>query len=48
LLFVAAVFEPVALAIHLKNVDVVGQAIQQRACQPLGTKDLGPFIEGQI
>ena len=27
----ATVFEPVTFAIHLKNVDVVGQAIQQRA-----------------
>ena len=26
----AAVFEPVALAIHLENVDMMGQTIQQR------------------
>ena len=26
----AAVFEPVAFAIHLENVDVMGQTIQQR------------------
>ena len=41
-------FEPVAFAVHLENVDVMGQAIQQRACQPLGAKDFGPLIEGQV
>ena len=41
-------FEPVAFAVHLENVDVMGQAIQQCACQPLGAKDLGPLLEGQV
>ncbi|SEL30603.1 hypothetical protein SAMN04488032_1171 [Pacificibacter marinus] len=48
MLFVTAVFEPVAFAVHLENVDVMGQAIQQRACQPLRAEDLGPFIKGQV
>ena len=41
-----AVFEPVTLTIHLKDVDVMGQAVQQSACEPFGTKDFGPFIKG--
>ena len=31
-----ALCEPVALAVHFENVDVVGQAIQQGAGEPLG------------
>ena len=41
-----AVFEPVTLTIHLKDVDVMGQAVQQSSCEPFGTKDFGPFIKG--
>ena len=26
----------------------MGQTIQQCACEPFGTKDLRPFIEGQV
>ena len=43
-----AVFEPVAFAVHLKDMEVVGQSIQQCAYQPFGTKDFSPFIEGQV
>jgi len=35
LLFVTAVFEPVTLAVHFKDVDVMGQSIQQSASEPL-------------
>ena len=42
------VFEPVAFAVHLKDMEVVGQSIQQCAYQPFGTKDFSPFIEGQV
>lgn len=31
LLIVAAVLEPIAFAVHFQNVDVMGQAIEQRA-----------------
>lgn len=41
-------FEAVTFAVHLENVDVMCQAIQQNACEPFGTKDLCPFIEGQV
>ena len=27
---------------------MVGQPVEQRARQPLGTEDLGPLVEGQI
>ena len=43
-----AVFEAIALAVQLQDVDVVGQSIEQRAGQPFGPEDLGPFVEGQI
>ena len=43
-----AVFEAIALAVQLQDVDVVVQSIEQRAGQPFGPEDLGPFVEGQI
>ena len=43
-----AVFEAIALAVELQDVDVVGQSVEQRARQPFGAEDLGPFVEGQI
>jgi hypothetical protein len=43
-----AVFEPVTVAIHLEDVDVVGEAIEQRAGQALGREHTSPLIEGQI
>ena len=44
----AALVEPVALAIHLEDVDVVGEAIEERAGEALGAEHLGPFVERQI
>ena len=44
----AALVEPVALAIHLEDVDVVGEAVEERAGEALGAEHLGPFVEGQI
>ena len=31
--------EPVAVAVHFEDVDVVGQPVEQRAGQPLGADD---------
>jgi hypothetical protein len=31
-------FEPVTLAVHLEDMDVMGQTIQQFACEPFGSK----------
>ena len=44
----AALVEPVAVTVHLEDVDVVGEAIEERACEALGAEHLGPFVEGQI
>ena len=40
--------EAIALAVHFQDVDVVGQAIEQRAGEPLIAEDAGPFVEWQI
>jgi len=44
--FAFALFQAVALAVHLQNMHVVGEPIQQRAGQPLRAQHLGPFLEG--
>ena len=45
---ILALIETVALAVHFQDMDMVGQAIQQRSGQAFGTEHLGPFVEGQI
>ena len=40
--------ETIAVAVHLENVDVVGEPIEQRTGQPLGAEHAGPFVERQI
>ena len=44
----SATLEPVALAVHLQDVDVVGEAVQQSAGEALRTEDRGPLIEGEV
>jgi len=44
----AALFEAVAVGVHLQDVDVVGDAVEQGAGEPLGAEDLGPFVERQV
>src|SRR5579859_2374477 len=43
-----ALLEPVAVAVHLEDMDFVGQPIEQCAGQTLGAEDFGPFVERQI
>src|SRR5262245_66464793 len=43
-----ALFEAVTVAVHLEDVDVVGQAIEQRAGQSLGSEHASPLVERQI
>src|SRR3954447_529645 len=43
-----ALLEPITLAIHLQDVDVMREPVEQRAGEPLGGKDAGPFVKGQI
>src|SRR5262245_62470764 len=40
--------EPVALAIHLENRAVVGQAVEQCSSHPLALEDLAPLAERQV
>ena len=43
-----ALLEPVAVAIHFEDVDGMGEAIEQRAGEPLGREHAGPLIERQV
>ena len=40
--------EPEAIAVHLKDVDVMSEAVEQCAGQPLRAKHGCPFVERQI
>src|ERR1700733_8495460 len=40
--------ESVALAIHLENVAVVAEAVEQRRRHPLSLEDLAPLAERQV
>ena len=46
--FLLAVLQPVTFAVHLQDMDMVGQAIQQCAGQPLRSQHFGLFGERQI
>ena len=43
-----ALIEAAALAVHLENVDVVGEAVEQRPGEALGAEHLGPLVERQV
>ncbi len=43
-----ALFEPVAVAVHLQDVDVVSEPVQQRAGQPFRAENFGPLLKRQI
>ena len=43
-----ALIETIALAVHFQDMDMVGQAIQQRPGQAFGAEHLRPLVEGQI
>ena len=43
-----ALFEPVAVAVHLEDMDMVGQPVEESAGQALGGEHAGPLVEGQI
>ena len=42
------VLEAVAFPVHLEDVDVMGEPVQQGACQPFGSERFGPFVERQV
>jgi hypothetical protein len=43
-----ALFESAAVCVHLEDLDMVGNAVEQGDGQPFGAEDLGPFVEGQV
>ena len=45
---VPAVAEAIAVSVHLQDVDVVGETVQQRAGEALRAEDFGPLVEWQI
>ena len=45
---VPALLEAIALSIHLKDVDTVSAPVEKCSRQPLGAKDLGPLVKGQV
>jgi hypothetical protein len=40
--------EPVALAVQLQNMDMMREAIEQRASETLAAEYAGPFLKGKI
>jgi hypothetical protein len=42
----SAGLQAIALAVHLQNVNVVRQSVEQRAGQPFRAEDAGPFSPG--
>jgi hypothetical protein len=45
---VLALLEAVALAVHLQDVHVVGEAVQQCAGQPFRPQHFGQLLKGQV
>src|SRR5260370_16619014 len=43
-----ALLEPIAVAVHFEDVDVVREPVEQRAGEPLGGEHAGPLIERQV
>src|SRR3954462_10413037 len=42
-----ALLEPIAVAVHLQDVDVVREPVEQRAGEPLGGEYPGPIVNGE-
>ena len=43
-----AALEPVAVAVHFQDVDVVGEPVQQGSGEAFRAEDLGPLVEGKV
>src|SRR5512143_2081210 len=41
-------FESIALAVHLKDVDMVSETVEKSAGQTFGAEHCGPFVEEQV
>ena len=46
--FAATLLESVAVAVHLQDMHVVSEPVQQRAGEAFGAEDLSPLVEGEI
>ena len=40
--------ESVAVPVHLQDVDMVGEAVEESSGQPFRAEHLGPLDEGQV
>ena len=40
--------ETIAVAVHFQDMDVMGEPVEQRAGEPLGTEHAGPFVEREV
>jgi hypothetical protein len=45
---VLALPETIAVTVHLEDVDVMGEAVEERTGQALGAEHAGPLVEKQI
>ena len=43
-----AVLEPIALPVHLQDVDMVSEAVEECSGKPFRAKYLGPLVERQV
>lgn len=43
-----ALGQAIAVTVHLEDVDVMGEPVEERAGQVLGAEGFRPFVEGQV
>ena len=43
-----ALLEAEAIPVHLQDMDMVGEAVEEGSGDPLRAKDLGPLVEWQV
>ncbi len=43
-----ALVQPVTFAVHFQDMDVVRQAVEERAGEAFGAEDFGPLVERQV
>ena len=43
-----ALFEAEAIPVHLQDMDMVGEAVEEGPGEPLRAKDFGPLAEGRL
>ena len=45
---VLALLEPIAVAVHFEDMDVMGESVEQGAGKALGGEHAGPLVEGKV